>query len=144
METKYDVGQYVYAVVGDINNEFRVEQGNILQLSVKLGMLPRYFIHYDLVGIDEDNVFLTKEEAEKKRELLQVKYDAELEEKRKEKEEWGEKCFNALKKYAEFYYKKFDSLENIKDILTEMFANEELYLSDSIEVEKQEKDYWDL
>ena len=141
MQTKYDVGQYVYAVVGDINNEFIVEQGNILQLSVKLGMIPRYFIHYDLVGIDEDNVFLTKEEAEKKRELLQVKYDTEQEEELRKKEKWGNKCYEAFKEYATKTYtmnpdKPFE--EHLEYILKSMFANEELYLSDVIRVSEED------
>ena len=138
MQTKYDINQLVYVVVKDDNsNKFIVDSGRVLGISIRTFEAPKYFISLNLPHIPEDNVFLSKEEAEKKRELLQVKYDTEMEEKRKEREKWGEYCYKALKEYAIKTYtmnpdKPFE--EHLEYILKGMFANNELYLDTSIKV----------
>lgn len=64
LETKYDLGQEVYYV----RNEYTVEKGEVITIYFDglFNNIPKYEIEYNGNVFCEDDVFLTKEEAEAK------------------------------------------------------------------------------
>ena len=63
LETKYDLGQEVYYV----RNEYTVKKGEVITIYFDglFNNIPKYEIEYNGNVFCEDDVFLTKEEAEK-------------------------------------------------------------------------------
>ena len=63
LETKYDLGQEVYYV----RAEYTVEKGEVVTIYFdgSFNNIPKYEIEYNGNVFCEDDVFLTKEEAEK-------------------------------------------------------------------------------
>lgn len=136
MKTKYDVGQHVYVVTKDEKDNLVIDKGTIYEITIK-GFQIQYFISYSLPLIEEEDVFLTKEEAEKRKEQLQIEQDKKKEEAQRKREEWGKKCYEALKEYAIKTYtmdpnKTFE--EHLEYILLAMFADYKLYLDSEFEI----------
>ena len=64
LETKYDLGQYVYYV----RDEYTVEKGEVttIYFDGSFNNIPKYEIEYNGNVFCEDDVFLTEQEAKQK------------------------------------------------------------------------------